>query len=89
MTFTVSVSTLKRLTTLVKHSENYSASQGDSYQYRTCTFSKEGDPYRAPDSKSEYALRIPLEMAFSITEIRIDFNVHHGQIAELDFEFLQ
>ena len=63
--------------------------KGADYTWRKCTKSGEGDPFQAPDSKSEYALRFPLENADRVTEIYFEFNDPNqvGQIAELEFDF--
>ena len=63
--------------------------KGADYTWRKCTKSGDGDPFQAPDSKSEYALRFPLENADRVTEIYFEFNDPNqvGQIAELEFDF--
>ena len=63
-------------------------SKGTDYTWRKCTTSSEGDPFKAPDSKSSLALKFPLENATKVTEIQFDFNQNNaGQIAELEFDF--
>ena len=62
--------------------------KGPDYTWRKCTTSDEGDPFKAPDSKSQLALRFPLENAVSVTEVQFDFNqATRAQIAELEFDF--
>ena len=63
--------------------------KGTDYTWRNCTASTSGDPFKAPDSKSEFALRFPLENAHKITEVQFDFNQNGApaQIAELEFDF--
>ena len=67
----------------------YTCLKGNNYTWRKCTTSNEGDPFRAPDSKSDFALRFSLETAAKITEIQFDFNQQNepAQIGELEFEF--
>ena len=62
--------------------------KGTDYLWRKCTTSKEGDPFKAPDSKSELALRFPLENATRVNEVQFDFNEDYAQIAELEFDFV-
>ena len=64
-------------------------SKGTNYTWRKCTTSDEGDPFKAPDSKSKLALKFPLENATKVTEIQFDFNAAIAQIAELEFDFSQ